>query len=260
MIIITVANQKGGIGKTTTATAMASVLQSKGYKVLLIDTDMQCNSTDAYKAQTDQVATLYDVLLAEEKTSINDAIQHTESGDIIASDRLLLEADDKLKSDSEGVYLLQDALSELNGYDYVILDTNPTLNHMLYNCLVASNEIVVPMTADRFGVTGLQQLSQTVTKIKRRQNPNLRVAGLLLVKFKERTRLGRDIRDFLTEAATNMDTEVFETTIRESVKIQEAQAARISIMDYAPKSTSALDYISFIDELIEKEKSWYGTK
>lgn len=253
MKVITVANQKGGIGKTTTATAIASVLSEKGKKVLMIDTDMQCNTTDIYRAQIDNEATIYDVIVSETRVPINDAIQHTECGDIIASDRLLIEADDKLKSDSEGIYRLQDALNELSGYDYVIIDTNPTLNHLLYNCLVASNYVVVPVTADRFGFTGLQQLSQTIIKIKNRQNKDLKVLGLLLVKYNGRTNLGKEIRSILEKAAQEMGTSLFNTHIRESVKVQESQALRRPLLKHAPYSTSALDYKAFVEEMIERE-------
>lgn len=253
MKTITIANQKGGIGKTTSATAIATILKKKGYKVLMIDTDIQCNTTDIFKAEMDNVATIYDVIVSEEKTHISEAIQHTNSGDIIASDRLLIEADDKLKSDSEGIYRLQDALKELNGYDYVIIDTNPTLNHLLYNCLVASDYVIIPVTADRFGFTGLQQLSQTITKIKNRQNQNLKVLGLLLVKYNDRTKLGREIRDILEQAAAQMDTKMFNTYIRQSVKVQESQALRIPLIEYAEKSTSAQDYMALVDEILERE-------
>ncbi len=253
--IITIANQKGGIGKTTTAMCLATILAKRGYKTLLIDTDMQCNATDAYGAKIDGVATIYDAILAEgkDRVSLKDAIQHTESGDIIASDRLLIEADDKLKSDSEGIYRLQDAIKELKGYDYVVIDTNPTLNFLLFNSLVAADEVIIPVTSDRFGFTGLNQLNETVQKIKKRQNPNLNVIGLLLIKFKKTTRLGKDVKEILDKTAESMDTSLFNNTIRESVKVQEAQIMRTPLIDYAPGCTSALDYEDFVDELLERE-------
>lgn len=253
MKVITVANQKGGIGKTTTAVNLATILAKKGYKTLLIDSDMQCNSTDTYKAKIDDTATLYDVILADERISAKEAIQHTDAGDIIASDRLLLEADDKLKSDVDGIYRLQDALSDCEDYDYIVIDTNPQLNHLLYNCLVASDQVIIPVTADRYAYTGLYHLSQTINKIQKRQNPKLKVAGLLMIKYKGRTNLAKEMKESLEKAAESMDTKVFNSGIRESVKVQEAQALRIPLVEYAPASTSAVDYEEFVKEFLGEE-------
>ncbi len=253
--IITIANQKGGIGKTTTAMCLATILNRKGYKTLLIDTDMQCNATDAYGAQVEDTPTIYDVILAAEadRIPIMDTIQHTESGDIIASDRLLTGADSDLQKDPEGVFRLQDALAGISGYDYIVIDTNPTLNFMLYNALVTTDELIIPVTSDRFGFTGLNQLNETIQKIKRRQNPSLKVMGLLLIKFKKSTRLGKDVKEILDKTAVDMDTSLFENTIRESVKVQEAQIMRTPLIEYAPNCTSAIDYEDFVDELLERE-------
>ena len=180
MKVYAIANQKGGIGKTTTATCIAAILQQKGYKVLLIDTDQQCNSTDTYRAKIESTATLYDVLLDENKIPLSEAIQQTESGDIIAADPLLREADKKLTVDVEGLYRMQDALVELNNenkYDYVIIDTAPALNSLLHNVLIAADEVIIPLTADRYALQGLSQLNDSINAIKRRQNPKLKVAG-----------------------------------------------------------------------------------
>ena len=144
MKTIIVANQKGGIGKTTTATAVASILNAKGYKTLLIDADQQGNSSDTYRAAIEGSATLFDVLLDEERISLEEAIQHTESGDIVASDPLLRKADEILNGDPEGLYRFQDALDQLKGYDFVIVDTAPSLNSILYNCLVAADDVLIP--------------------------------------------------------------------------------------------------------------------
>ncbi|MEE1229384.1 MAG: ParA family protein [Lachnospiraceae bacterium] len=249
-----VANQKGGIGKTTTATALASILRKKGYKTLLIDSDVQGNSTDTYEAKIEGEATLYDVLLDEDRIPLTDAIQHTEKGDIVASDPLLRRADEILHQDLEGVYRLQDALDKLEGYDYVIIDTAPAVNSILHNCLIAADEVIIPITADRYGIQGLAELNHTIATIQRRQNPKLKVAGLLLIRYNNRTLLGREVKDNLVDIAKQMNTQLFETTIRESVKCREAQAMRQTLIDYAPKSTTAIDYIAFTEELLANEK------
>lgn len=250
METIVVANQKGGIGKTTTATALVSILESKGKKALLIDADQQGNSTDTYKAEVEGAATLYDVLLEEDRISLEEAIQETENGKIVASDPLLRKADEVLNNDVEGLYRLQDALEELKGYDYVVIDTAPAMNSILHNCLIAADKVIIPVTADRYGLQGLAQLNDTITAVKKRQNKNLKVAGLLLVKYNGRTLLGREVKESLEKIASEMDTKLFKTTIRESTKAKEAQAMRKTLIKYAPNCTTALDYVDLVDELL----------
>ena len=254
MKVIAMANQKGGIGKTTTACATATLLAEEGYKVLMIDTDMQCNTTDVYAAKTEDVATIYDVVVAkpEERVNINEAIQYTDYGDIIASDRLLVDAETILGTDKlNGLFRFQEALRELKGYDYVIVDTNPVLNLMLYNVLIAVDEIVVPVTSDRFGLQGLSQLTDTIISVKQRYNQKLNIAGLLIVKYKSRTTLGQQIRGNLESIAAEMGTKLFETTIRESIKVQEAQVKQLPLCRYAPDCTSATDYKEYVKELLK---------
>lgn len=254
MKTIVVANQKGGIGKTTTATALSSILSKKGYKTLLIDADAQGNSTDTYRAEIEGKATLYDVLLEDDRISLQDAIQNTDSGYIVASDPLLRKADEILNGSIDGLYRLQDAICELKGWDYVIIDTAPSMGSLLYNSLISANEVVIPITADRYGLQGLAQLNQTIQSIKKRQNQNLKIKGLLLVKFNPRTNLSKEVKKSLEDIADQMDTILFETTIRESTKAKEAQAARKTLIDYATNSTTAIDYQNFIDELIKDGK------
>ena len=249
MKVIVIANQKGGIGKTTTAVAVASVLNSKGYKTLLIDADQQGNSTDTFRAEIEGVATLYDVLM-DDHIPLEEAIQHLENGDIVASDPLLREGDAKLSTDAEGEYRMINAIENLHGYDYVVIDTAPAVNLILRNCLIAANEVVIPVTADRYGLQGLAQLSETIAAIRKRQNKELKIAGLLLVKFNSRTNLSKEVKDSLTSIAEAMGTKLFETTIRESTKAKEAQALRTTLIKYAPNSTTAEDYNTFVDELI----------
>jgi chromosome partitioning protein len=254
MQTIVIANQKGGIGKTTTATSLASILTLKGYHTLLIDADMQGNSTDTYRAAIEGHATLYDVILESDNDRIpmSEAIQITEIGAIVASDPLLRKADEVLNGDVNGLFRLQEAISELNGHDYIIIDTAPSMNSLLYNCLIAADKIIVPVTADRYGLQGLSQLSQTISAIKKRNNPKLSIAGLLMVKFNERTNLSREVKESLKVIAEQMGTKVFNSTIRESTRLKEAQALRKTLIDYAPGSTTATDYIFFVDELLKE--------
>lgn len=253
--VICVANQKGGIGKTTTATAIASILNDMGKKTLLIDADPQGNSTDTYRAISKDTPTLYDVILdIEDPLPAAEAIQKTEIGDIIASDPALKEADTKFPSDGDEYFRLQEALSKLEGYKYVVIDTAPADNKLLKNCLVAADYVVIPITADRYAIQGLSDLNKTINTQKKRNNPNLKVAGLLLVKYKKRQTLAQEVKVALEDIAQKMNTKVFSTTIRESAVAQKAQAARTTLIKYNPSCTTAEDYKALVKELLKGEK------
>lgn len=252
MKIYCIANKKGGIGKTTTATNLASILADRGYKTLLIDADPQCNSTDTYRAKVKDTPTLFDVLLDyDEPTSITEAIQHTEIGDIVASDPLLNEAETKFRNESgEEYFRLKDSLEQLKGYDYVVIDTAPADNKLLKNCLIAADEVIIPITADRYGIQGLSELNHTINTIRKRNNPELKIAGLLMIKYKERLKLAQEVLEGLTAVSEQLGTKVFKTKIRESTGTQQAQAQRTTVVKYDKKNNTAIDYMSFADELI----------
>ena len=249
MKVYTVSNSKGGIAKSSTATALAAVLTEKGKKVLLIDADPQGNSTDTYRAETNGVATLYDVILDGDPLTMNEVIQHTDMGDIVASDKLLGDADKILSGDVSGMYRMADAISELKGYDYVIIDTAPALNILLFNCLIASDGVIIPVTTDRYSLQGLSQLNTSIREIQRRQNPRLVIEGLLISRCKMQMKISKEFRGLLDGVAEQMNTKVFGTAIRECVKVREAQARKMSILDYAPDCTAAADYRAFTEEL-----------
>ena len=253
MKVFVLANQKGGVGKSTTAAALAAILQQSTRKVLFIDADPQGNSTDTYKAKVTETATLYDVLLDDERVSLQEAVQAVEAGDIIASDPLLTKADSILLNDVEGIYRLQDAVKDLQGYDYIVIDTAPTMNSLLHSCLIAADNVIIPVTADRYAIQGLFQLNDTIQAVQRRQNPKLKVSGLLLTKYAERRLLDKEVRATLTKTAEELHTKLFSTTIRESIKAKESQAVRLPLMEYAPDCTTALDYRNFVEELMKEE-------
>lgn len=248
-VTFVIANQKGGIGKTTTATTLAGILSQKG-KTLLIDADPQGNSTSTYQARIEDEATLYDVMVDSDKLPLNEAIQHRENGDIVASDPLLTKAEKMLEGNVEGLYRLKDAVEELDGYDYIVIDTAPSLNVILYNCLIAADQVIIPVTADAYSMQGLQQLYNTIKAVQKRQNPSLSIAGLLLVKYSGRSNLEKRVQTQLEELAESMDTKLFQTAIRECVKAKEAQDVKKLLVDYAPNCTTMQDYFSFADELL----------
>lgn len=257
MKIISIANQKGGVGKTTTAVNMAGILNGMKKKTLLIDADQQANSTDTFRATYEGEVTLYDCWLAEpdERENINDCIQHTEIGDIVAGDPLLREAEHKIAKDPiTGLMSFKNMLSGLKGYDYVIIDCPPAVGAILQSILVASDEIIIPVTADRYSLQGLSQIWETIQNIRQGMNPCLKISGFLLVRYNTRTNLNKDIYAALEDIAKNLETQIYKTYIRESTKAREALAARSTLVQYAPKSTTAEDYTAFVKEFIRKSK------
>ena len=218
----------------------------------MIDSDLQGNSTDTYRASFEGVATLYDILLEENPADINDTIQHTEMGDIIASDPLLREADSKLSTKGiAGYKILKKALSHLMGYDFVIIDTAPTINMVLRNVLTASDYVVIPITADRYGFQGLFELNASI-KDAQELNEKLKIAGILLVRYNNRTILAREVRDTLISEAHNIGTELFRTSIRECNKVKEAQTVQSTLLKYDKSCTASKDYIALVDELLKE--------
>lgn len=252
MQFICVAIQKGGSAKTTLATTLATTLQERGKKVLLVDTDQQCNATDIYAAQTDGVYTIYDIVVKQDCNDINQAIQHTELGDIIPSDRLMVNAETVLKGDAvNGNYRLKDALENLQEYEYVIFDTNPALNSMLINCLVCSDIVLIPCTADRFGITALSQLNDTLMAVKKRLNPNLEVGGIVISRVKKNTNLVKLRGETLKQIAEALHTRVFKTMIRDSISVQNAQDHQSTVTEFDKRSIAAQDYEALCDEFLE---------
>ncbi|MGN0141520.1 MAG: ParA family protein [Roseburia sp.] len=247
--VIAVANQKGGIGKTTTAVNVAYDLAAMGKKVLLIDTDGQCNSTDTCRAQVDGVATLYDLLFNHE--NVEECIQHMELLDVIASDKLLRNPEKKFADDATRLFTMRDACEEIRDkYDFIIVDTPPSLGCMLSNVLTFADEVIIPVTCDRYGMRGIEDLYATISATKKYTNQNLKVTGVLLNKYKERTTLCKEISAALPETLKMFDTTVFRTRIRECEDCKKAPSARMSIQQYAPGSTTAQDYWKLCEEII----------
>lgn len=247
--VIAVTNQKGGIGKTTTATSVAAILAERGFKTLLIDTDKQCNSTDTFRAKIEDTPTLYDVLLEENSPiSLKEAIQHTEIGDVVASDQLLCEADAKLSQKGiKGYTKLKKAMQDVSDYDYVIIDTPPAVDTILRNVLIASDEVIIPMKVGRYSFQGINDLADTINDAKA-LNPNLKIAGVLLVDMNERTNVAQDAKEALSIACKTLNTTIFKSVVRSCVKVPEAQDERLTLIKYAKGCTTERDYEDFVEE------------
>lgn len=248
MKIIAVSNQKGGIGKTTTATNLAYGLSLRDKRVLLVDCDPQCNSSKTFGADlSDGSPTLADLLFTNDPAK--ECVQHTQYGDILASDRVLDEAETRLKGFAR-FFRLKNRLNELAAdYDYCVLDTPPALNLLLQNALIAANGVIVPILSDSFSVDGLNDFYQTVVDIKSQPNPDLEVLGLLLVRFDKRSVLNKEAAYALPSVAGMLNTVAFDTKIRHTVAVPESQVARMPIFEYNKKCTAARDYDEFINEL-----------
>ena len=254
-IKIGIANRKGGIGKSTTTLALAAELKGRGFRVLTIDTDPQRNTTNVFKAETDGVATLYDLIFAQDKVTAEECIQHTEYGDIIASDENLQLADTEIKPSPKMYKYIQKAIGQIEDkYDFIICDTQPHAGILLGNVLMACEYVITPVTCDAFGIQGIMDFYETIKEYQE-ENTTLKILGLLIIKYKGKQNLTREVEEeILPDYASQMGTKVFSTKIRESVKCQEAQTLRMSIFDYAPSCTTAIDYRELVQEMLNDLK------
>jgi len=247
--IIAIANQKGGVGKTTTVHCLVAGLSYKGYKVLAVDTDPQGNLTYTMNADENKSG-VYELLKGN--IAPLEAIQNTEQGDIISGSLMLSGADMEF-SETGREYLLSEALEPLRvNYDFIIIDSPPTLGILTINALTAAHDLIIPMGADAYSLQGLSQLNATIGKVKKRCNPALNIAGLLITRYSGRAILSQELRKTIEgKAARAVGTSVFQTIIRESVSIREAQAEQSSLFDNSAKSIGSLDYLNFVDEVIK---------
>lgn len=248
MEIITIANQKGGVGKSTTVHAMGAGLAARGCRVLFVDLDGQGNLSYTMQADEDAPNAL-DVLTGA--VAAKDAIQQLAGGDLIPGTPALAGADNLLLSELGKEYRLKEALQGISGYDYILVDTPPALGVLTINALTAASSAVIPAQADIYSLQGIGQLANTVQTVKQYCNPSLTIDGILLTRFNARAVLSRDIADIVEDTAKQLHTRLYKTRIRENIAAKEAQASRQSLFDYAPKSNAAIDYNSFLDEFLE---------
>ena len=250
MKTIAIINQKGGVGKSTTASQLASGLSLKGYRTLSVDLDAQGNLSYTAGAKTDG-ATALGVLTGEVKTE--DAIQHTQSGDIIPANKALAGADAFI-ADTGKEYRLKEALESVSGsYDFCIIDTPPALGILTINALTACDSVIIPAQADIYSLQGIEQLAETMKPVKKYCNPALAIEGILLTRYSPRSVLSRDIADLAEQLAEKLGTKLFKATIREAIAVKEAQISQQSLFAYAPKAKVTEDYTAFVEEVLRGE-------
>lgn len=251
-MIIAITNQKGGVGKTTTAINLAAALANKGRQTLLVDLDPQANSSmsfldihqvkgSVYEALTEPEVHLPDILVPADRTP---------NLWLAPSTIALAKIEAKLLGELDSHFRLKDELQAVQErFDYVIIDTPPTLGIITVNALVAATHVLIPVQASYFALEGTDDLLETVDKIKVRANPQLQILGALITLYDKRTLLSKDIKDQVRRVFGD---KVFKTVITKSVRLEESPAYRESIFTFAPRSSGAYEYYRLSEEVVSR--------
>ncbi|MBA9078010.1 ParA family protein [Rufibacter quisquiliarum] len=242
--IVSVINQKGGTGKTTTTINLGSALQKLGKRVLLIDLDPQANLSYSLGI-TEPACTLAEVFSGQQK--LTDCLQERNGLWVAPGSNELVDIEISLVSQKERELFLQYMLREVEGFDYILIDCPPSLSLLTLNALVASTEVVIPLQMEVLTLQGLGQILNTVAQIRETLNPNLRVKGIVVVMFDKRRKLSSEIEDYLKE---NIDEYIFHQRIRLNVKLAEAPSFGQSVLDYDASSYGAKDYLGLAKEFV----------
>ncbi len=250
--IFTFANQKGGVGKTTTAVNLAAYLSKAGYSVLLVDTDPQANATSSLGLPVREIPlSLYDVVI--DRTSIGDTIMMTEEVglDMVPSSPDLAGAEVELAHEPERHYILRRALENvINRYDFILVDSPPSLGLLTVNGLVATTYgVIVPLQAEYLALEGLSRLWETITLVREQLNPKCFLAGILITMYDSRTKLSRQVVNNVREYFPQ---QLFDTIIPRNVRLSEAPSHGQTILRYAPYSTGAQAYEVFTQEFLAR--------
>lgn len=248
--IISIINQKGGVGKTTTAVNLSAYLADKGYKVLLIDTDSQGNATSGLSKKVKFRSDLYEVLLNDE--IIENAIVKTDVRKLflLPASIDLAGAEIEMVSLPRREFLLKEKLQSIkDDYDFILMDCPPSLGLMTLNTLVASEFVLIPIQAEFYALEGLSQLVKTIKSVTRWLNPSLDILGILLTMFDGRTNLSIQVAE---EVKRYFGTKLFKTVIPRSIKLSEAPGFGESVLTYAPKSKGAEAYKKLCREVIKR--------
>lgn len=248
--VIAIANQKGGVGKTTTACNLSAALAIQGYNTLLVDMDSQCNATFTYLSPDLITTTLADVLVGHQEglKQIGDAIYgaHINKLDVVPAHIRLAMVERQIGIEDQ--YRLKDSLESLKDYDFILIDCPPSLGMTLTQALLASTHVIVPIAAQYYPLEGVVDLTTTI-QATRRANPHLRMLGYLMTNYDVRNTICTEA----VEKVKGMFGElVFDTIIRTNVKLQSAPAFRKSIFEHAPNSHGSTDYEALRDEVLDR--------
>jgi len=248
--VISVTNQKGGVGKTTTSINLAASLVKRGKRIMLIDMDPQGNASVGCGVDLNEIeSTIYDVLLLD--SSVKDAIVKTECGvDVLTANGDLAGAQVELLNEIGRELRLQKALEPVqDDYDIIFIDCPPALNVLTINALVASNSVMIPMQCEYFALEGLSALIATIRKIRETLNPQLRIEGLLRTMFDKRNSLSKEVSKQLQ---THFGDKVYETIVPRNITLAEAPSYGEPVISYDPSSKGAKAYIALADEILAK--------
>jgi len=255
--IIAVANQKGGVGKTTTAINLAAALVETGLRVLVVDLDPQGNaSTGLGIDSTDRDATTYDLLVDD--APLNEVIRTTDIEDlcIIPATVDLSSADIELFANEKRSFLLHDALRQTAmdeyDWDYVLIDCPPSLNLLTVNAMVASHSVLIPLQSEFFALEGVSQLLLTIREVRQSANPGLRIEGIVLTMFDRRNNLSQQVEQ---DARDNLGELVFKTKIPRNVRVSEAPSYALPVLNYDSNSLGARAYRALAEELISNNQT-----
>jgi chromosome partitioning protein len=254
-LIIAITNQKGGVGKTTTSINVTAALALMGKKVLLVDTDPQAHSTISVTSGTAKCEkSLYDVMMNRNEKIEDIIVRSNVPGlDVAIAKISMAKLEPSLLGEFDGHYRLKDVLDPIKAkYDYIFIDTPPTLGLTTLNALVAASYILIPIQSSYLCLEGTDDLLETIDKVRKIANPGLQIIGVLITLHDKRTNLARDVVERIQKVFGD---KLFDTYISKSVKLEESPAYKESIFTYAPDSVGAAQYRKVAEEIIERAKN-----